>query len=81
MNYINFFETEVPNWMRENNQMMQQVGFNTPAYWNWVVVSIDKVCEKYNNDILVKNQFHIIWDFLDEKAREVSGTTNGKTVD
>ncbi len=46
MNYINFFETEVPNWMRENNQMMQQVGFNTPAYWNWVVVSIDKVCEK-----------------------------------
>lgn len=81
MNYINFFETEVPNWMRENNQMMQQVGFNTPAYWSWVVVSIDKVCEKYNNDVLVKNQFHIIWDFLDEKAREVSGTNNGKTVD
>lgn len=81
MNYINFFETEVPNWMRENNQMMQQVGFNTPAYWKWVVVSIDKVCEKYNNDVLVKNQFHIIWDFLDEKAREVSGTNNGKTVD
>ena len=81
MNYINFFETEVPNWMRENNQMMQQVGFNTPAYWNWVVVSIDKVCEKYNNDILVKNQFYIIWDFLDEKAREVSDTNNGKTVE
>lgn len=81
MNYINFFETEVPNWMRENNQVMQQVGFNTLAYWNWVVVSIDKVCEKYNNDILVKNQFHIIWDFLDEKAREDSGTNNGKTVD
>ena len=77
MNYINFFETEVPNWMRENNQVMQQVGFNTPAYWNWVVVSIAKVCEKYNNDILVKNQFHIIWDFLDEKAREVSDTNNG----
>lgn len=74
MNYINFFETEVPNWMRENNQVMQQVGFNTPAYWNWVVVSIDKVCEKYNNDILVKNQFHIILDFLDEKAREVQNT-------
>lgn len=71
MNYINFFETEVPNWMRENNQVMQQVGFNTPAYWDWVAVSIAKVCEKYNNDILVKNQFHIIWDFLDEKAREV----------
>ena len=74
MNYIEFFEKEVPDWMRESNRMMQLVGFNTPAYWNWVVVSIDKVREKYNNDILVKNQFHIIWDFLDEKAREVQNT-------
>ena len=74
MNYIEFFEKEVPDWMRESNRMMQLVGFNTPAYWNWVVVSIDKVCEKDNNDILVKNQFHIIWDFLDEKAREVQNT-------
>lgn len=32
MNYINFFETEVPNWMRENNQMMQQVGDDIPSY-------------------------------------------------
>lgn len=71
MNYIEFFEKEVPDWMRESNRMMQLVGFNTRAYWDWVVVSIDKVCEKYNNDILVKNQFHIIWDFLDETAREV----------
>ena len=46
MNYIEFFEKEVPDWMRESNRMMQQVGFNTPAYWNWVVVSINKVCEK-----------------------------------
>ncbi|MDU3178774.1 hypothetical protein [Streptococcus vestibularis] len=74
MNYIEFFEKEVPDWMRESNRMMQLVGFNTPAYWNWVVVSIGKVCEKYNNDTLVKNQFHIIWDFLDEKAREVQNT-------
>ena len=77
MNYIEFFEKEVPDWMRESNRMMQLVGFNTPAYWDWVVVSIDKVCEKYNNDTLVKNQFLIIWDFLDEKAREVSDTNNG----
>lgn len=74
MNYIEFFEKEVPNWMRESNRMMQLVGFNTPTYWNWVVTSIDNVCEKYNNDILVKNQFHIIWDFLDEKTREVQST-------
>ena len=74
MNYIEFFEKDVPDWMRESNQVMQQVGFNTPAYWNWVIASIDNVCEKYNNDILVKKQFHIIWDFLDEKAREVQNT-------
>ena len=41
MNYIEFFEKEVPDWMRESNRMMQLVGFNTPAYWNWVIASID----------------------------------------
>lgn len=72
MNYIEFFEVEVPNWMRESNQVMQQVGFNTPAYWNWVIASINQICDKYNQDQLVKNQFHIIWDFLEEKTKGVS---------
>lgn len=71
MNYIEFFEKEVPDWMRESNRMMQLVGFNTPAYWDWAITSINQICDKYNQDQLVKNQFHIIWDFLDEKAREV----------
>lgn len=52
--------------------MMQLVGFNTPAYWNWVITSINQICDKYNQDQLVKNQFHIIWDFLEEKTKGVS---------
>lgn len=72
MNYIEFFEKDVPDWMRESNRMMQLVGFNTPAHWNWVITSINQICDKYNQDQLVKNQFHIIWDFLEEKTKGVS---------
>ena len=68
MNYIEFFETEVPNWMRASNQKMQEVGFNTQAYWNWVVVSMAEIIKKYNNDRLVMNQFEMIFDWIEEKA-------------
>ncbi|SQG95431.1 phage associated protein [Streptococcus pyogenes] len=32
IDYINFFERVVPDWMRESNVKMQEVGFNTEAY-------------------------------------------------
>ena len=57
MNYIEFFEKEVPDWMRESNRMMQLVGFNTPAYWNWVVVSIDKVAKNITTTFWLKINF------------------------
>lgn len=71
MNYIDFFENEVPNWMRASNQKMQEVGFNTDAYWLWVAQSIAAICDKYNNDRFVLDQFNIIWNLLDSKAKEL----------
>ncbi|HFI0256485.1 TPA: hypothetical protein ACGOVD_001155 [Streptococcus suis] len=68
MNYIEFFETEVPSWMRASNQKMQEVGFNTQAYWNWVVVSMAEISKKYNNDQLVMDQMGLIFNWLEEKA-------------
>ncbi|MGT2833396.1 hypothetical protein [Streptococcus halotolerans] len=69
MNYIDFFEKEVPNWMRASNQKMQEFGFNTDPYWQWVVWSMGEICNKYNNDELVSNQMSMIFDWLDEKAK------------
>lgn len=68
MNYIEFFEKEVPNWMRASNQKMQEVGFNTQAYWNWVVWSMAEITKKYNNDQLVMDQMGLILAWLEGKA-------------
>lgn len=68
MNYIEFFEKEVPAWMRASNQKMQEVGFNTQAYWNWVVVSMAEISKKYGNDQLVMDQMGLILAWLEGKA-------------
>lgn len=72
INYIDFFEQEVPNWMRMSNQKMLELGFGTESYWKWVNESIVAICEKYGNDELVNGQFHLIWDWLGKKASEVT---------
>lgn len=69
INYIEFFEIEVSNWMRASNQKMQEVGFNTQAYWQWANQSIVAICEKYGNDRLVNGQFSLIWEWLESKTK------------
>lgn len=71
MNYIEFFQVTVPDWMRASNQKMQEVGFATNAYWNWASTSIAEVCKQHNDDQLVVAQFGIIWEWLEEKAKEI----------
>ena len=68
MNYIEFFEKEVPNWMRASNQKMQEVGFATEAYWQWAVWSMAEVCKKYNDDQLVMDQMGLVLNWLEGKA-------------
>lgn len=72
IDYIDFFERVVPNWMRESNVKMQEVGFNTEAYWTWANQSIIAICESYGNDSLINGQFHLIWEWLEEKTKEVN---------
>ncbi len=69
INYIEFFEVEVPKWMRSSNQKMVELGFGSLAYWQWANRSIVEICEKYGNDDLVNGQFHLIWTWLEEKAK------------
>ncbi|KPJ23091.1 hypothetical protein [Streptococcus phocae] len=69
IDYIDFFERVVPKWMRESNQKMKEVGFNTEAYWLWANHSIVEICDSYNNDSLINGQFHLIWEWLEGKAK------------
>lgn len=71
INYIEFFEVEIPNWMRASNQKMQELGFGSHAYWLWVNQSMSAICDRYGNDSLVNGQFHLILEWLEEKSREV----------
>lgn len=71
MNYIEFFEVEIPNWMRASNQKMAELGFATTDYWRWVVQSMGAICKKYGDDDLVKGQFSLIFEWLEEKANEM----------
>lgn len=71
MNYIEFFEVEVPNWMRQSNQVMASVGFATDDYWRWVVQSMGALCKKYGDDELVRSQCSLIFEWLEEKTKEM----------
>ncbi|HEM9585177.1 hypothetical protein ACXZ8K_08375 [Streptococcus agalactiae] len=69
IDYIDFFERVVPDWMRESNKKMQELGFGTEQYWVWVNMSIIDICESYGNDDLVNGQFHMIWEWLERKTK------------
>lgn len=71
MNYIDFFEREIPAWMRASNQKMQEVGFATDAYWSWCVTSMADISAKYHHDRLVLNQLSILFEWLEEKASQM----------
>ncbi|QBX27669.1 hypothetical protein Javan406_0019 [Streptococcus phage Javan406] len=51
---------------------MQELGFGSLAYWQWANKSIVAICESYGNDSLVNGQFHLIWEWLEEKTKEVN---------
>ncbi|HEN0123654.1 TPA: hypothetical protein ACGV5S_000819 [Streptococcus agalactiae] len=69
IDYIDFFERVVPGWMRESNKKMQELGFGTERYWQWANQSIVAICEIYGNDDFVNGQFHLIWEWLEGKAK------------
>lgn len=71
INYIEFFSVEVPNWMRESNQKMAEVGFGSFAYWQWANQSMSAICNRYGNDDLINGQFHLIWEWLTEQQQRM----------
>lgn len=71
MNYIDFFSHEIPEWMQASNQKSQEVGFGSDAYWLWAVSSIGEICKQYNDDKLIRQQFGLLFNWLEEQAEGI----------
>lgn len=68
IDYIDFFSRVIPEWMQAGNQKSQEVGFGSDAYWLWVVGSIGQICKQYNDDELVRQQFGLLFNWLEKQA-------------
>lgn len=65
MNYHEFY-AEVADWIYQINQMAIKHGMGSEEFWNWVASSISEICNKYNNNLLVKKQMTMLYDWLEE---------------
>ncbi len=63
MNYEQFYK-EVADWINQSNQMAIQYGLQSNDFWSWVMQSTGELCNKYNNNELVKRQVIMLVDWL-----------------
>lgn len=63
MNYEQFYQ-EVANWINQSNQYAIQYGLHSNEFWTWVLNSIGEMCNKYDNNELVKKQMIMLHDWL-----------------
>ncbi|EHG13797.1 hypothetical protein HMPREF9682_00787 [Streptococcus intermedius F0395] len=71
IDYIDFFSRVIPEWMQASNQKSQEVGFGSDDYWLWVVESIGQICKQYNEDELIRQQFGLLFDWLEKQAEGI----------
>ncbi|QOY37058.1 hypothetical protein AWH56_005295 [Anaerobacillus isosaccharinicus] len=72
MDYKAFY-AKVADWIYQVNQNAIKFGMDSDEFWNWVADSIGEICNKYNNNPLVKKQMTMLHDWLEEiyqKGRE-----------
>lgn len=65
MDYQKFY-AEVVNWINQVNQMAMKHGMDSNGFWNWVTISTGEICNRYNNNPLVKKQMVMLYEWLDE---------------
>lgn len=73
---INQFYDEIKEWINQCNQYAVQYGMHTSEFWTWAMDSTASICEKYNNNELVKRQMIMLHDWLTdiyEKGKEANG--------
>lgn len=72
MDYKAFY-AEIALWINECNQIAMQHGMDSKEFWDWVMNSSRAICEKYNNDVLVKKQMVMLYAWLEEVYEKSTG--------
>lgn len=65
MDYKAFY-TEIAEWIMQANQVATTYGMNSDPFWKWVMDSTAAICEKYENNKLVKNQMVMLFFWLED---------------
>jgi hypothetical protein len=69
MDYKAFY-AEVVDWIMQANQTAVKHGIQSEVFWNWVMDSTAAICEKYQNNKLVKNQMVMLFLWLEDVYAE-----------
>ncbi|WP_088838946.1 hypothetical protein [Listeria sp. ILCC792] len=65
MNYESFFQ-DVTAWMTESNYQLEKHTLFSREYWDWVMQSARKLCDKYDNHPLVMRQVKMLYEYQEE---------------
>lgn len=65
MDYKAFY-AEVADWIMQANHVATTYGMNSDLFWKWVMDSTAAICEKYQNNKLVKNQMVMLFFWLED---------------
>lgn len=65
MDYDVFFD-EVKAWIKQCNVNAVEKGMHSVEFWEWVSMSIADICDRYQNDELVKRQMLMLYQWLND---------------
>lgn len=60
------FMNKVADWIVEQENVAQKLGFGSVEYFNWVFESSGKLCDEYENHPFVKRQMLMVFEHIDE---------------
>lgn len=72
MDWSAFF-SDLTEWMRQANQVLQRYPITSDQYWGWLVRTTGELGNKYNNHPLVVKILGTIIGYQDENYKKLSG--------
>ncbi|EPI05546.1 hypothetical protein D920_00089 [Enterococcus faecalis 13-SD-W-01] len=72
MNWQAFF-SDLTEWMRRANQVLQQYPITSDQYWDWLVKTTGELGNKYNNHPLVVEILGTIIGYQDKNYKKLMG--------
>ncbi|KST48207.1 hypothetical protein AOY36_13690 [Enterococcus faecium] len=72
MDWSAFF-SDLTDWMRQANQVLQRYPITSDQYWEWLVRTTGELENKYNNHPLVVKILGTIIGYQDENYKKLAG--------